>query len=184
MSIYALGDRTPRFGEGSWVAHNATVIGAVDAGSDVSIWYNVVIRGDNAPITIGDGTNIQDGSVLHNDKGVPLTIGKHVTVGHMAMLHGCTIGDGSLIGINAVILNKAVIGKNCIIGANALIPEGKVIPDRSLVVGSPGRVIRELSDAEIEHLKWTASHYVDNARLYSTELRAVDPATVLGKTSA
>jgi carbonic anhydrase/acetyltransferase-like protein (isoleucine patch superfamily) len=184
MSIYALGDRTPRFGEGSWVAHNATVIGAVDAGSDVSIWYNVVIRGDNDPITIGDGTNIQDGSVLHNDKGVPLTIGKHVTVGHMAMLHGCTIGDGSLIGINAVILNKAVIGKNCIIGANALIPEGKVIPDRSLVVGSPGRVIRELSDAEIEHLKWNASHYVDNARLYSTELRAVDPAAVLGKTSA
>ena len=184
MSIYALGDRTPRFGEGSWVAHNATVIGAVDAGSDVSIWYNVVVRGDNDPITIGDGTNIQDGSVLHNDKGVPLTIGKHVTVGHMAMLHGCTIGDGSLIGINAVILNKAVIGKNCIIGANALIPEGKVIPDRSLVVGSPGRVIRELSDAEIEHLKWNASHYVDNARLYSTELRAVDPATVLGKTSA
>lgn len=184
MSIYALGDRTPRFGEGSWVAHNATVIGAVDAGSDVSIWYNVVIRGDNDPITIGDGTNIQDGSVLHNDKGVPLTIGKHVTVGHMAMLHGCTIGDGSLIGINAVILNKAVIGKHCIIGANALIPEGKVIPDRSLVVGSPGRVIRELSDAEIEHLKWNASHYVDNARLYSTELRAVDPATVLGKTSA
>ena len=184
MSIYALGDRTPRFGEGSWVAHNATVIGAVDAGSDVSIWYNVVIRGDNDPITIGDGTNIQDGSVLHNDKGVPLTIGKHVTVGHMAMLHGCTIGDGSLIGINAVILNKAVIGKNCIIGANALIPEGKVIPDRSLVVGSPGRVIRELSDAEIEHLKWNASHYVDNARLYSTQLRAVDPATVLGKTSA
>jgi carbonic anhydrase/acetyltransferase-like protein (isoleucine patch superfamily) len=184
MSIYALGDRTPRFGEGSWVAHNATVIGAVDAGSDVSIWYNVVIRGDNDPITIGDGTNIQDGSVLHNDKGVPLTIGKHVTVGHMAMLHGCTIGDGSLIGINAVILNKAVIGKNCIVGANALIPEGKVIPDRSLVVGSPGRVIRELSDAEIEHLKWNASHYVDNARLYSTELRAVDPATVLGKTSA
>jgi carbonic anhydrase/acetyltransferase-like protein (isoleucine patch superfamily) len=184
MSIYALGDRTPRFGEGSWVAHNATVIGAVDAGSDVSIWYNVVIRGDNDPITIGDGTNIQDGSVLHNDKDVPLTIGNHVTVGHMAMLHGCTIGDGSLIGINAVILNKAVIGKNCIIGANALIPEGKVIPDRSLVVGSPGRVIRELSDAELEHLKWNASHYVDNARLYSTELRAVDPATVLGKTSA
>ncbi len=184
MSIYALGDRTPRFGEGSWVAHNATVIGAVDAGSDVSIWYNVVIRGDNDPITIGDGTNIQDGSVLHNDKGVPLTIGKHVTVGHMAMLHGCTIGDGSLIGINAVILNKAVIGKNCIIGANALIPEGKVIPDRSLVVGSPGRVIRELSDAEIEHLKWNASHYVDNARLYSTELRAVDPTTVLGTPSA
>ena len=183
MSIYALGDRTPRFGEGSWVAHNATVIGAVAAGRDVSIWYNVVIRGDNDPITIGDGSNIQDGSVLHNDKGVPLAIGAGVTIGHMAMLHGCTIGDGSLIGINAVILNKAVIGKNCIIGANALIPEGKIIPDRSLVVGSPGRVIRELSDAEIEHLKWNASHYVDNARLYETELRAIDPATVLEKPS-
>ena len=183
MSIYALGERSPRFGEGSWVAHNATVIGAVSTGRDVSIWYNVVIRGDNDPITIGDGSNIQDGSVLHNDTGVPLTIGAGVTVGHMAMLHGCSIGDGSLIGINAVILNKAVIGKNCIIGANALIPEGKIIPDRSLVVGSPGRVIRELSDAEVEHLKWNASHYVDNARLYAQELRAIDPASVLAKSS-
>lgn len=181
MSIYALGERTPRFGEGCWVAHNATVIGAVDAGRDVSIWYNVVIRGDNDPITIGNGTNIQDGSILHNDDGVPLVIGDNVTIGHMAMLHGCTIGDGSLIGINAVVLNKAVIGKNCIIGANALIPEGKVIPDRSLVVGSPGRVIRELSDADLEHLKWNAAHYVDNARLYEAELRAIDPKTVLGE---
>ncbi|MCV2215858.1 gamma carbonic anhydrase family protein [Thauera sp. Sel9] len=183
MSIYALGDRTPRFGEGSWVAHNATVVGAVEAGRDVSIWYNVVIRGDNDPIRIGDGSNIQDGSVLHTDDGVPLTIGADVTVGHMAMLHGCSIGDGSLIGINAVILNKAVIGKHCIIGANTLIPEGKAIPDRSLVVGSPGRVIRQLSDAEIEHLKWNARHYVDNAARYKTELRAIDPATVLGQPS-
>ncbi len=180
MSIYALGERTPRFGEGCWLAHNATVIGAVHAGRDVSIWYNVVIRGDNDPITIGDGTNIQDGSVLHNDDGVPLVIGSNVTVGHMVMLHGCTIGDGSLIGINAVVLNHAVIGKNCLIGANTLIPEGKVIPDRSLVVGSPGRVIRELSDEDLEHLKWNAAHYVENARVYKDELRALDPATVLG----
>ena len=159
------------------------MIGAVSAGRDVSIWYNVVIRGDNDPITIGDGSNIQDGSVLHTDTGVPLTIGAGVTVGHMAMLHGCSNCDGSLIGINAVILNNAVIGKHCIIGANALIPEGKVIPDRSLVVGSPGRVIRELSEAEIEHLKWNASHYVDNAKLYGKELRAIDPASVLTTSS-
>lgn len=180
MSIYALGERTPRLGEGSWVAHNATVIGAVRAGRNVNIWYNVVIRGDNDPIVIGDGTNIQDGSVLHNDEGVPLTIGADVTVGHMVMLHGCTVGDCSLIGINAVVLNHAVIGKHCIIGANALIPEGKVIPDRSLVVGSPGRVIRELTDAEIANIKHNARHYVANARQYETGLRPVDPAAAIG----
>ncbi|THF63441.1 gamma carbonic anhydrase family protein [Pseudothauera rhizosphaerae] len=175
MAIYALGDHAPRFGEGSWVADNATVIGRVEAGRDVSIWYNVVIRGDNDPITIGNGTNIQDGSILHNDDGVPLVIGADVTIGHMVMLHGCTVGGGSLIGINAVILNHAVIGRNCIIGANALIPEGKVIPDRSLVVGSPGRIIRELSDEDIAKLRANAAHYVDNARRYAAELRHIDP---------
>lgn len=179
MSIYALGDRTPRFGDGCWIAHNATVIGAVECGRNVSVWYNVVIRGDNDPIVIGDDTNIQDGSVLHNDDGVPLTIGAGVTVGHMAMLHGCSIGDGSLIGIKAVVLNNAVIGKECIIGANSLIPEGKVIPDRSLVVGSPGRVIRTLSDEDIERLRGNATHYVANARRYASELHALDPALVL-----
>lgn len=184
MSIYALGDRRPSFGEGSWIAHNATIVGSVRAGRNVSVWYNVVMRGDNDPITIGDDTNIQDGSVLHNDDGVPLVIGKGVTVGHMAMLHGCTIGDGSLIGINAVILNKAVIGKQCIIGANALIPEGKVIPDRSLVVGSPGRVIRTLTDDELEHLKWNAQHYIDNARQYGQSLCALEPSSVIGRSEA
>ncbi|THF66245.1 gamma carbonic anhydrase family protein [Pseudothauera nasutitermitis] len=178
MPIYALGDRTPRFGEGCWVADNATVIGRVEAGRDVSIWYNAVIRGDNDPIVIGDGTNIQDGSILHNDDGVPLTIGAHVTIGHMVMLHGCTIGDGTLVGINAVVLNNAVIGRECLIGANALIPEGKVIPDRSLVVGSPGRIIRELSDADIAGLRANARHYVDNARRYAGELRRIDPFAV------
>lgn len=181
MSIYALGDIRPQFGPGSWIADNATVIGAVRAGRDVSIWYNAVIRGDNDPITIGDGSNIQDGSVLHTDTGVPLHIGNNVTVGHMAMLHGCTVGDGSLIGINAILLNKAVIGRNCIIGANALIPEGKVIPDGSLVVGSPGRVIRQLSEAEFEHLKWNAGHYVDNARRYESELQPLDADQIIAR---
>lgn len=175
MTIYALGEQVPRFGEGCWVADNATVIGAVAAGRNVSIWYNVVIRGDNDPITIGDNSNIQDGAILHTDEGIPLTIGADVSVGHMAMLHGCTIGDGSLIGINAVVLNNAVVGKHCIIGANALIPEGKVIPDRSLVVGSPGRIIRELTDADIARLGANAGHYVDNTRRYATGLRHIDP---------
>lgn len=175
MAIYALGDRVPRFGAGCWVADNATVIGLVEAGENVNIWYNVVIRGDNDPILIGDNTNVQDGSILHNDDGVPLTIGRNVTVGHMAMLHGCTVGDGTLIGINAVILNHAIIGKDCIIGANALIPEGKVIPDRSLVVGSPGRIIRELSDDDIAGLHANAAQYVENARLYARHARHIDP---------
>ncbi|ATE59564.1 gamma carbonic anhydrase family protein [Thauera sinica] len=179
MSIYALGEHTPRFGDGCWVAHNATVIGAVEAGRNVNIWYNVVIRGDRDPIRIGDDTNIQDGSILHTDEGVPLTVGANVTVGHMAMLHGCTVGDGSLIGINAVVLNNAVIGKDCIIGAKALIPEGKVIPDRSLVVGSPGRVIRELTDADVANLRANAAHYVENARRYEAEMRALDPSAAL-----
>lgn len=174
MPIYALGDKEPQFGAGCWVADNATVIGRVVAGDNVNIWYNVVIRGDNDPIIIGDNTNIQDGSILHNDDGVPLRIGADVTVGHMVMLHGCEIGDGSLIGINAVILNHAVIGKNCIIGANALIPEGKVIPDRSLVVGSPGRIIRELSDEDIASLKVNAANYVENAKLYAESARRID----------
>lgn len=174
MPIYALGDREPQLGENTWVADNATVIGRVITGRHVSIWYNVVIRGDNDPIVIGDNTNIQDGSILHNDDGVPLTIGANVTVGHMVMLHGCQIGDGSLIGINAVILNHAVIGKDCIIGANALIPEGKVIPDRSLVVGSPGRIIRELSDEDVAALRANAAHYVENADLYARSARRLD----------
>lgn len=175
MSIYALGDRTPRFGEGSWVAHNATVIGAVDAGRDVSIWYNVVIRGDNDPITIGENSNIQDGSMLHTDEGVPLTLGRNVTVGHLVMLHGCTVGDGSLIGIGAVLLNRSVIGKHCIVGANTVIPEGRVYPDRSLIVGSPGRIVRELTDEDVARLEQSAAHYVENWQRYVRELTPLAP---------
>lgn len=175
MAIYALDDRVPVFGTGCWVADSADVVGSIVAGDNVSIWFNAVLRGDNDPITLGANCNVQDGAILHTDLGVPLHIGSNVTIGHMAMLHGCTIGDGTLIGINAVVLNRAVIGKHCIIGANALIPEGKVIPDRSLVVGSPGRVIRELSDADIARLGENAGGYVLNSVRFNRGLRRLDP---------
>lgn len=171
MAIYSLGDRQPVLGPDAWVAPNATVIGDVRLGDNASIWWNAVVRGDNDTITIGAGSNIQDGSVLHVDAGVPLSIGANVTVGHQVMLHGCTIGDESLIGIKSVILNKAVIGRHCIIGANSLIPEGKVIPERSLVMGSPGKVVRQLSDDEVARLQLAAQGYVENARRYRAELK-------------
>jgi carbonic anhydrase/acetyltransferase-like protein (isoleucine patch superfamily) len=171
MAIYNLGDRKPVLGREAWVAPNSTVIGDVILGDEASIWWNAVVRGDNDTITIGAGTNIQDGSVLHADEGVPLTLGDRVTVGHLVMLHGCTIGEESLIGIKSVILNRAVIGRHCIIGANSLIPEGKVIPDRSLVMGSPGKVVRQLSDEEVAKLRLAAQGYVDNARRYRAELK-------------
>jgi len=171
MAIFRLGDRQPQLDPSAWIAANATVIGDVRLAADASIWWNAVLRGDNDPITIGAETNIQDGSVLHTDEGVPMTIGRRVTVGHLVMLHGCTIGDGSLIGIGSVILNRAVIGKGCIVGANTLIPEGKVFPDRVLIVGSPGKVMRELSDEEVLRLEQSAAHYVANARRYGRDLQ-------------
>jgi len=171
MAIYNLGDRKPVLGREAWVAPNATVIGDVILGDEASIWWGAVVRGDNDTITIGAGSNIQDGSVLHADEGVPLTLGDRVTVGHLVMLHGCTIGEESLIGIKSVILNRAVIGRHCIIGANSLIPEGKVIPDRSLVMGSPGKVVRQLSDEEVAKLRLAAQGYVENARHYRAELK-------------
>jgi carbonic anhydrase/acetyltransferase-like protein (isoleucine patch superfamily) len=170
MPCYRLGDKAPSLGREVWIADNATVIGDVRLGDSVSIWWNAVLRGDNDPMIIGASSNIQDGSVLHTDAGVPFVIGSHVTVGHLAMLHGCIIGDGTLIGIKSVILNRAVIGKHCIIGANSLIPEGKVIPDRSLVMGSPGKVVRELSDEEVARLQASAEQYVLNARRYREQL--------------
>ena len=171
MAIYSLGDRQPVLGPDAWVAPNATVIGDVHLGDNASIWWNAVVRGDNDTITIGAGSNIQDGSVLHVDAGVPLSIGDNVTVGHQVMLHGCTIGDESLIGIKSVILNRAVIGRHCIIGANSLIPEGKVIPERSLVMGSPGKIVRQLSDDEVARLLLAAHGYVENARRSRAELK-------------
>ncbi|MFT6751721.1 MAG: carbonic anhydrase/acetyltransferase-like protein (isoleucine patch superfamily) [Candidatus Azotimanducaceae bacterium] len=169
--IYNLAERKVVFKtENYFVADNAMIIGSVIIENDASIWFNAVVRGDNDLITIGENSNIQDGSVLHTDAGVPLTIGKNVTVGHKVMLHGCEIGDNSLIGINAVILNGATIGKNCLIGANSLIPEGKHIPDGSLVMGSPGKVVRELGPEQIKHLTLSALHYVENARRYKKDL--------------
>ncbi|MFN4287282.1 MAG: gamma carbonic anhydrase family protein [Brevundimonas sp.] len=175
MSLYALGDKQPQLPpEGEyWIAPNATVIGDVILRPGASVWFGVTIRGDNDPITIGEDSNVQDGSVLHTDVGIPLTIGRGVTVGHKVMLHGCTIGDNSLIGINAVVLNRARIGRNCIIGAGAIITEGKEIPDNSLVVGAPGKVIRTLDDAAVAMLKMSAEHYVQNWKRYGRDLRAL-----------
>ena len=172
--IYTLGDRKVEIrGEDYFIADNATVIGSVALENNANIWFNVVIRGDNELITIGENTNIQDGSVLHTDPGIELTIGKNVTVGHKAMVHGCVIGDNTLVGINSVILNNAVIGKNCIIGSNALIPEGKVIPDNSVVMGSPGKVVKETSPEWVQIITGMAGHYVENFKRYKNEL-AVD----------
>ena len=157
-------------GEHFWIAPNATVIGNVILDKDASIWFNAVLRADNEPIHIGEGSNVQDGAIIHTDPGFSCSIGKKVTVGHMAMLHGCTVGDGSLIGIGAVILNKANIGKNCIIGAKALITENKVIPDNSLVVGSPGKIIREVTEEEKKSVLENTKHYQDNWKKYSKSI--------------
>lgn len=145
-----------------WIADNASVIGQVELGNKVSIWFGAVVRGDNSLIKIGDYSNVQENAVIHTDAGIDVNIGDYVTIGHQATLHGCTIGDNSLIGINAVVLNNAVIGKNCIIGANALVPEGKVIPDNSLVVGSPAKVIRSLDEQAEAKLKQSALHYAEH----------------------
>ena len=175
MTIYALGDSKPQLppqGE-YWVAPSASVIGNVILHSNASVWFGGVLRGDNDPITVGPDSNIQDGSVLHTDMGSPLTLGRGVTVGHKAMLHGCEVGDYSLIGIGAVVLNGVKIGRNCIIGANALITEGKIIPDNSLVVGQPGKVVRERDPAHIAVLQMSAEHYVQNWKRFAAELRAL-----------
>lgn len=171
--LYELGGRRPEARGDFYVADSASVIGSVILGVNASVWFNAVVRADNDVITIGDNSNIQDGSVLHTDTGMPLVIGSNVTVGHKVMLHGCTIGDGSLIGINAVILNGARIGRGCIIGANALIPEGREIPDFSVVMGSPGKVVKEVSESQRAMLEMSALHYVENFKRYQRELRAL-----------
>jgi carbonic anhydrase/acetyltransferase-like protein (isoleucine patch superfamily) len=167
---YRLGDLRVETHPRSWVAPTATLIGKVRLQAGANVWFGAVLRGDNELIDIGENSNVQDGTVMHTDMGSPLTLGKGVTVGHNAMLHGCTVGDYSLVGINAVILNGARIGKHCIIGANALIPEGKEIPDGSLVVGSPGKVVRELTEAQKKMLEASAAHYVHNAERYARDL--------------
>ena len=168
--LYDLKDKKPKnFGE-NWIAPNAVVIGNVTLEKNTSVWFNATIRGDIENIHIGEGSNIQDGSVLHTDPGYPLKIGKNVTVGHLVMLHGCTIEDNSLIGIGAVILNNAKIGKNCVIGAKSLITENKEIPDNSLVVGSPGRVSRKVTDEEVKAIKENAIRYQENWKKYSKSI--------------
>jgi carbonic anhydrase/acetyltransferase-like protein (isoleucine patch superfamily) len=170
--IYALDDRSPELvGDGHFVAANATVIGHVRLLPESSIWFNCVLRGDNEPIEVGAGSNVQDGCVLHTDPGFPLTIGAGVTVGHKVMLHGCTIGDNSLIGIGSTILNGATIGRNCLVGAHSLITEGKSFPDGSLILGSPAKAVRELTAEEIAGMTESARHYVANAARFQAELR-------------
>ncbi|MCQ4272606.1 gamma carbonic anhydrase family protein [Pseudomonas kuykendallii] len=171
---YRLGDSRVDAHPQSWVAPNATLIGKVRLDAGASVWFGAVLRGDNELIHIGENSNVQDGTVMHTDAGVPLNIGKGVTIGHNAMLHGCTVGDFSLIGINAVLLNGARIGRHCIIGANTLIPEGKEIPDGSLVMGSPGKVVRELSEQQMKMLEASAAHYVHNAQRYARDLTEQD----------
>ena len=165
--LYDLENKKIQNSGDNWVAPNANVIGDVTLEKNTSIWFNATLRGDIENIHVGEGSNIQDGSVLHTDPGYPLKIGKNVTVGHLVMLHGCTIGDNSLIGIGAVILNNAKIGNNCVIGAKSLITENKVIPDNSLVVGSPGRVIRKVTDEEAKAIKENAVRYQKNWKKYS-----------------
>ena len=164
--IYDFEGHTPKVDPNSWVASNAVIIGKVELKKNSNIWFNVTLRGDVEPITVGEGSNVQDGSVVHSDPGCPVIIGKNVTIGHLVMLHGCVIEDDCLIGIGSTILNKAKIGKNSIIGANALVTENKVIPERSLVLGSPGKIVRQVTDEEIEHIKENARDYVENFKKY------------------
>ena len=175
MPLYALGDLTPQIpaADRHYIAPGAQVIGQVIVEEDVSIWFNAVLRADNEPIRLGRGSNVQDGCVCHVDPGFPLTIGENVTVGHMALLHGCSIGDGTLVGMGATVLNGAKIGRDCVIGANALITEGKEIPDRSLVMGQPGKVIRSLDDTAIQQFRMAAASYQARQSLYRDGLKAL-----------
>ncbi len=173
MAIYQLGDDAPELAPSAWVADSAQVIGRVRMAEGSSVWYGAVLRGDNDWISLGARSNIQDGSVLHTDPGFPLTLGEDVTVGHQVMLHGCTIGDGALIGIQAVVLNGAKIGKNCLVGAGAVVTEGKEFPDNSLILGSPAKVVRELSPEQASRMRLAALHYVDNVQRHRTQLKKI-----------
>lgn len=173
MTLYALGDDAPQIAQDTWVAPDANLIGKVVLESAASVWFGSTIRADHEEIRIGQGSNVQENCVMHIDAGYPLTIGKGCTIGHKVMLHGCTIGDNTLIGMGATVLNGATIGKNCLIGAGALITEGKDIPDGSLVMGVPGKVVRQLDDAAIQGLRASALHYQDNMRRFRDEMTEV-----------
>ena len=175
MTIYTLGDATPDLPAAGeyWIAPTASVMGRVRLLKNASIWFGATLRGDAEWITVGEGSNVQDGSILHTDPGAPLTIGKGVTIGHMVVLHGCTIGDGSLVGIGSVILNHTKVGKNCLIGARTLLTEGKDIPDNSVVMGAPGRIVRQVDDNARAILHYSAIHYVENWQRFARELKVV-----------
>ncbi|MGY8525128.1 gamma carbonic anhydrase family protein [Paracidovorax citrulli] len=173
MALYQLGGTAPSIEADVYVAEEATVIGNVTLKSRASVWAGAVIRGDNEPIVLGQASNVQEGAVLHTDPGAPLTVGDGVTIGHQAMLHGCTVGDGSLIGIQAVVLNRAVIGRECLVGAGAIVTEGKVFPDRSLILGAPARVVRQLSDEDVANLRRNADTYAQRQAVYRTDLKRI-----------
>ena len=170
MALYRLDDHVPRLDESAWVADSATVLGHVELEQDASVWFGAVLRGDTELLRVGRGSNVQDGSVLHADSGYPTTIGEDVTIGHLVMLHGCTIGDGSLVGIGSIILNGARIGRHCLVGAKSLVTEGKSFPDGSLIMGTPAVVVRALSAEQVEGLRRSAEHYVANARRFRAGL--------------
>jgi carbonic anhydrase/acetyltransferase-like protein (isoleucine patch superfamily) len=174
MAIYQLGEHTPVVDPSAFIADSANVIGKVRVEANASIWFGVTIRGDNDQITVGENSNVQESSVLHTDPGYKLTIERNVTVGHQAMLHGCTIGEGSLVGIQAVILNGAKIGRNCLVGAGALVTEGKEFPDNSLILGSPAKVVRTLSEEDIARLHAIVPNYVKRGQLFKQELKRID----------
>ena len=174
MALYQLDEHAPRLEAGAWVADSAQVIGNVELGEDASIWFGAILRGDTELLKVGKGSNVQDGSVLHADVGFPVTLGENVTVGHQVMLHGCTIGDGSLIGIQAVVLNHAVIGEECLVAAGAIVTERKVFPPRSLIMGAPAKVVRELDEQGLALLRHAADAYVRRRALYLTELTRLD----------
>jgi carbonic anhydrase/acetyltransferase-like protein (isoleucine patch superfamily) len=173
MAIFQFDSHVPAVDPSAYIVDSANIIGNVHIKTDVSVWFGVTIRGDNDVIVIGAGSNVQEGSVLHTDPGYPLTIGKHVTIGHQAMLHGCDIGDGSLVGIQAVILNGARIGKNCLVGAGALVTEGKEFPDNSLIIGSPAKAVRLLSEEDIANMQAGAHHYVERAKVFKHSLKQI-----------
>ncbi len=174
MAIYQLGDDAPTIAPDAWVADSAQVMGRVTLMAGASVWYGAVLRGDNDHITVGERSNVQDGSVLHTDMGKPLVLEADVTVGHQCMLHGCTIGAGSLIGIQAVVLNGAVIGRNCLVGAGAVVTEGQHFPDNSLILGAPAKAVREISPEQAARVRYGAEHYVVQAQRHRTQLRRID----------
>jgi carbonic anhydrase/acetyltransferase-like protein (isoleucine patch superfamily) len=173
MAIYQLGEDAPQIDPSAWVAESANLIGKVTLGANATVWDGVTIRGDNERITIGPDSNVQEGTVMHTDMGFPMTLGTGVSIGHMAMLHGCSVGDGALVGIQAVVMNGARIGKGCLVGAGALVTEGKEFPDNSLIIGSPAKAVRTLAEADIARLGEIADGYVKRGKLYQAELKKI-----------